>query len=279
MTARLSIQRAHRIQRLAASFQLGSAAPLKTFQRMLGCMASAAEVPSRPLYAFPPISLLPQVNKENQGNTPLSAPHSPAMGEPNLVPRASEAVALTPMADPGEERAPLSSRWNDLASPSRALVSACVDNQWIPADLPEGVINTITQSRAPSTRRLYAIVQRRGESTISHMPQAAGSHGFIYPSCAVGSPENESVHEMGFVTTFQPDSRSLPLGNGDARLLGGPAPLGERELLRTGNPPLDGYDAESFDDRLDDSLNRLGNHPGRQNGERSVAEQTTFSAH
>ncbi|XDV38527.1 hypothetical protein PO909_007906 [Leuciscus waleckii] len=32
------------IRRLAASFQLGSAAPLKTFQRMLGCMASAAAV-------------------------------------------------------------------------------------------------------------------------------------------------------------------------------------------------------------------------------------------
>ena len=53
---------------------------------------------------------------------------------------------------------------------------------------------------------LSVSVQRRGESTISHMPQAAGSHGFIYPSCAVGSPENESVHEMGFVNTFQPDS-------------------------------------------------------------------------
>ncbi|XP_026100161.1 uncharacterized protein LOC113071005 [Carassius auratus] len=52
------------------------------------------------------------------------------------------------------------------------------------------------------------------------MPQAAGSYGFIYPGCTAGTPENESVHEMGFVTTFQPDTRSLPLCNGDPRLLG-----------------------------------------------------------
>ncbi|XDV46682.1 hypothetical protein PO909_014524 [Leuciscus waleckii] len=53
-------------------------------------------------------------------------------------------------------RSPLSSRRLDLASSSRALVSACMDNQRIPVGLPEGVVNTITQSRAPSTRRLYA---------------------------------------------------------------------------------------------------------------------------
>ncbi|XDV15041.1 hypothetical protein PO909_015189 [Leuciscus waleckii] len=51
----------------------------------------------------------------------------------------------------------------------------------------------------------------------------------------------------------------------------------ESENFTLGEPPWDGYDAESCDDRC--VLNRLGNHPGRQNGERSVAEQTTFSAH
>ncbi|CAM4555573.1 unnamed protein product [Leuciscus chuanchicus] len=94
-------------------------------------------------------------NREDQGNAPLGAPHSPTMGEPNLVPRASEAVALTSLADPGQERSPLSSRRIDMASPPRALVSARVGNQRIPVELSEGVINTITQSRAPSTRRLY----------------------------------------------------------------------------------------------------------------------------
>ena len=44
MTARLSEQRARRIRHLAASFQTGSQAPLRTFQQILGHMASAAAV-------------------------------------------------------------------------------------------------------------------------------------------------------------------------------------------------------------------------------------------
>ncbi|CAM4578880.1 unnamed protein product [Leuciscus chuanchicus] len=44
MTARLSTQRARHVRHLAASFWTGSLVPLKTFQRMLGCMASAAAV-------------------------------------------------------------------------------------------------------------------------------------------------------------------------------------------------------------------------------------------
>ncbi|XP_039529209.1 uncharacterized protein LOC120480253 [Pimephales promelas] len=109
------------------------------------------------------------------------------------------------------------------------------------------------------------------------MSQDAGSHGFIHPSCAIRTPEDEGVHEMGFVATFQPDSRPLPLGYSDARVLCSPASLEERRLLRTGNPSRGGYDAESGDDRC--ILNRLGCHPGGQNGERSVAKQTTFSTY
>jgi len=127
------------------------------------------------------------------------------------------------------------------------------------------------------SNELSVTVQRRGESAISHMSQDAGSHGFIHPSCAIRTPEDEGVHEMGFVATFQPDSRPLPLGYSDARVLCSPASLEERRLLRTGNPSRGGYDAESGDDRC--ILNRLGCHPGGQNGERSVAKQTTFSTY
>ncbi|XP_077054610.1 uncharacterized protein LOC143706527 [Siphateles boraxobius] len=44
LTACLSTQRVRRVRHLAAPFQEGSITPLKTFQRMLGCMASAAAV-------------------------------------------------------------------------------------------------------------------------------------------------------------------------------------------------------------------------------------------
>ncbi|XP_039520389.1 uncharacterized protein LOC120474294 [Pimephales promelas] len=39
-------------------------------------------------------------DQENQGNAPFSAPHSPAMGKPDLVPRANTAVTDSPMACP-----------------------------------------------------------------------------------------------------------------------------------------------------------------------------------
>ncbi|CAM4530898.1 unnamed protein product [Leuciscus chuanchicus] len=94
-------------------------------------------------------------HQENQGSAPHGAPHSPVLGEPDLVPGANTAGRHSPLADSGEKRPSLSSPRLDLASPSRALVSACMETQRIPVDLPEGVVNTITQSRAPSTRRLY----------------------------------------------------------------------------------------------------------------------------
>ena len=104
-----------------------------------------------PTVRFSPDLAVTTGNQVNQEDWPLGGPHSSAMGEPNLVPRADAAVTCSPMADSGEERSSLSSRRLNLASSSRALVSACMDNQRIPVVLPEGVVNTITQSRAPST--------------------------------------------------------------------------------------------------------------------------------
>ncbi|XP_067306913.1 uncharacterized protein [Pseudorasbora parva] len=109
------------------------------------------------------------------------------------------------------------------------------------------------------------------------MSQATGSYGFSYPVFATRTPEDEGVHEMGFVTTFQPVTRSLPLCNSDAHLRCSSAPLEERRLLRTGYPSGDCHVAESRDDGR--VPNRLGCHPGGQNCERFAAEQTTFRAH
>ncbi|XP_073668878.1 uncharacterized protein [Paramisgurnus dabryanus] len=129
----------------------------------------------------------------------------------------------------------------------------------------------------PRFNELCVTVQRGGESAVSFMPQTTGSYGFSYSGFAPGSPENETVHEMGFITTFQPVTRSLSRGNGDAHLFGSSAPLEERRLLRTRHPLGDSYVAESRDDRC--VLNGLGCNPGGQNGERAVAEQSPFSTH
>ncbi|XP_067312120.1 uncharacterized protein [Pseudorasbora parva] len=133
-------------------------------------------------------------------------------------------------------------------------------------------------SRARSlSDELSVTVQRGGEGAILHMSQATGSYGFSYPVFATRTPEDEGVHEMGFVTTFQPVTRSLPLCNSDTHLRCSSAPLEERGLLRTGYPSGDCHVAESRDDGR--VPNRLGCHPGGQNCERFAAEQTTFRAH
>ena len=57
MTARLSTQRARRVQRLAASFQMNRLTPLKTFQKALGYMASASAVLQLGLLRMRPLQL------------------------------------------------------------------------------------------------------------------------------------------------------------------------------------------------------------------------------
>ncbi|CAM4728577.1 unnamed protein product [Leuciscus chuanchicus] len=110
----------------------------------------------RPAIRFSPGLSVATSHQENQGSAPHSAPHSPVLGESDMVPGFNTAGRHSSLADTGEKRPSLSSPRLDLAFSSRALVSACMDSQRIPVDLPTGVVNTITQSRAPSTRRLYA---------------------------------------------------------------------------------------------------------------------------
>lgn len=83
------------------------------------------------------------------------------------------------------------------------------------------------------------------------------------------------VHSLS--NELQPVTQSLPLYNSDVHLYGSSASLEEHGLLRTGNPVGDGDVAESRDNRC--VLDRLGCHPGGQNVERFVAEQTMFSTH
>ncbi|CAM4733894.1 unnamed protein product [Leuciscus chuanchicus] len=94
--------------------------------------------------------------RADQGKRMLSATSSSVLEEPGLVPSSDAAGKHCPMADTGEEGPPLSSQGLDLASSPGALVPTCVGHQRVPVSLPEGVLNTITQARAPSTRRLYS---------------------------------------------------------------------------------------------------------------------------
>ncbi len=86
-----------------------------------------------------------------------SSVSGPTLEEPALVCRAISAAHCSPVAHSPETRPPLSGKQNDLAPPARAMGSTSLASQWEPSDLPEGVLNTISQARAPSTRRLYAL--------------------------------------------------------------------------------------------------------------------------
>ncbi|XDV44792.1 hypothetical protein PO909_013031 [Leuciscus waleckii] len=86
----------------------------------------------------------------------LSATRSAVLEKPTLVPSSDAASEHCPMASASEEGPPLSGQGLDLASAPRAVVPSCLGHQRVPADLPSGVLNTITQARAPSTRRLYS---------------------------------------------------------------------------------------------------------------------------
>ncbi len=90
--------------------------------------------PSLPLNAFPPVTLLPQVHR-----------------------RVKEQRHKLILADPLETGPPLSSERHDMASTARVMGTACVAARWEPFVLPEHVLNTMAESRAPSTRRLYAL--------------------------------------------------------------------------------------------------------------------------
>ncbi len=101
------------------------------------CYALAQEWPSLPLYAFHPVALLPQV---------------PTVGVGII-----SAADGSPVADPLETGPPLSSERHDMASTARVMGPACVAARLEPLCLPERVLNTMTEARAPSTRRLYAL--------------------------------------------------------------------------------------------------------------------------
>ncbi|CAM4719244.1 unnamed protein product [Leuciscus chuanchicus] len=94
--------------------------------------------------------------RTGQGNKMLNAACSTVLDQPSLVSSPDAASRYRSMASAIEERSPLAGRGLDLAPAPGAVVASRVGTQRLSVDLAEGVINTITQARAPSTRRLYA---------------------------------------------------------------------------------------------------------------------------
>ncbi len=120
-----------------------------------GCVGPRLAQPT-PLW-FSPDRSEPTGNQANQGTEAQSSVCGPALEEPALVCGAVSAAQCSPVAHSTETRPPLSCKWNDLAPPARTMGATSLASRWEPSDLPEIVLNTISQARAPSTRRLYAV--------------------------------------------------------------------------------------------------------------------------
>ncbi|KAI2654443.1 ORF V: Enzymatic polyprotein [Labeo rohita] len=125
------------------------------FGKAEGCVGSRLAQP--PSVCFSPDILDPSGSQESQGTGSQAPPGGSSVEEPTMVFRTVPAALHSPLADPPETGPPLSGERNNLAPPARSVGSAPLVSGRDPGYLPENVLNTISQARAPSTRRLYAL--------------------------------------------------------------------------------------------------------------------------
>ncbi len=93
----------------------------------------------------------------SQGTTAQVDCKSPPLEEQTVGVRVIPAAESSPVADPLEMGPPLSGERHDIASTAQFMGPACVAARREPFVLPERVLNTMVEARAPSTRRLYAL--------------------------------------------------------------------------------------------------------------------------
>ncbi|KAL0161197.1 hypothetical protein M9458_044922, partial [Cirrhinus mrigala] len=125
----------------------------------LGRDALAHSWPPGPKYAFPPVSLLAQT-LQDQGGRGAGSAGCAILAHPDLVSRPHFPCGSPSLEDPLEERPSFSGDGHNLAPASRPMEPAHLAPGRDASDLSglsQAVIDTITQSRAPSTRQAYAL--------------------------------------------------------------------------------------------------------------------------
>ncbi len=119
-----------------------------------------------------------------QGIGSQGAIGGPLVEEPTLVVRADSATDSSPLARASETGSPLSGERNNMAPSTRAVGSLHLAAQREPTGLPERVLNTISEARAPSTRRLYALKWS------------------VFSTWCLNRGENPSTSELAVVLSF-----------------------------------------------------------------------------
>ncbi len=97
---------------------------------------------------------------QDQGGVSVSDTHSPELAEPALVSRPDRAVGSTSLADSGQEGHAIPGRRLGVAPEPGTMEPSCVAASGLSEELnalQSRVIDTLTEARAPSTRRLYAL--------------------------------------------------------------------------------------------------------------------------
>ncbi|KAI2646365.1 Gag-Pol polyprotein [Labeo rohita] len=128
----------------------------------------------------PPVCFSPDIldsssTQVSQGTETQAPSGGPSLEKPALVLRTVPAARSSPLAHSPETRPPLSGGRDNMAPQAQAVGPAPLVPGWEPVNLSESVLNTISQARAPSTRRLYALkwsvfsawCSTRGEDSIS----------------------------------------------------------------------------------------------------------------
>ncbi len=116
--------------------------------------------PAARLYAFPPIKILPLVLckiREERASVILIAPNWP--NQP-WFPDLTELLVAPPLADPHQEGSAISGERLGVAPEPRVVEPSCVAASGISEELSalhSRVLDTLSEKRAPSTRRLYAL--------------------------------------------------------------------------------------------------------------------------
>ncbi len=97
---------------------------------------------------------------QGQGGRGAGPAGRTVLAHPDLVSRTHSPRDSPSLAHSSEEGPPFSGAWHHLAPASRPVEPPCVAPGWDAADLsglPQAVVETITQARAPSTRQAYAL--------------------------------------------------------------------------------------------------------------------------
>ncbi|XP_067306102.1 uncharacterized protein [Pseudorasbora parva] len=113
--------------------------------------------PSLPLYAFPPIAMLPQTIKKIRETASTVLLIAPLWRNRTWFSDLIQLSDTAPWPIPLRKDLLTQAKGEDLASQSRTMGPPHMAHQLVSGNLSDRVMNTIAEARAPATRRLYTL--------------------------------------------------------------------------------------------------------------------------